>query len=214
VSGVPALAIALVAVMSVALGAASCARQDAPVHDCPHAVEIVRRGRPAAADEWAWARVFACGDAGRAAARDAWLALRSQSDASRMAEVHARLWNLRDSALFEAARGMLLDGSATDESRVYSAMLLLNQLYDHADPEYDAFSSTRAGDVCESAWVTDRSIVTGTPLPRNAGERARDAARHVLSASSPERVRNAARCLDEIVQRTERVRARTAPGRP
>jgi len=62
-----------------------------------------KRGSPSPADEWAWARVFGCDAAGRAAVRDAWSSLRSETDTTRISAVYARLWNVRDSLLFAAA---------------------------------------------------------------------------------------------------------------
>lgn len=196
---------------SAALGLTSCARSPSAQHDCEHAIEVVHRGQSSQADESAWATLPECGVAGGRAAADAWNALRSVSDTGRIVKTYGRLRGFRDSSLFGASRALLLDGAASAESRVFSAMLLVTQLVEHADPDYRVYSTTGPHDVCTIGSTTGRSIHTVTPLPSNAGEQAQSTALRVMtSEADPASVRNAARCMYDALRRDEPVYALTA----
>lgn len=185
------------------------AQADKSAHDCKAAIRIVERGKPARKEEWAWATVPGCGAAGGSAARDAWLSLRSESDTASIAAIYDRLWSFRDAALFDAARVTMADGSASVESRVFSAMFVVAQLFDDLNPDFGYFVSTRPYGVCRIASVSDRAIQTGTPLPADAKEQARTVARSVLADSNaPEQVRSAARCVDQTLTIDDRIQAR------
>ena len=205
-------AIAAAALLASPSGTSAGAQVDKSAHDCKEAIRNVDRGKPSKTEEWAWATVLGCGAAGGSAARDAWLSLRSESDTSRIAAVYDRLWSFRDAALFDAARAMMADGSARVESRAFSAMFVIAQLFDNLNPEFGYFVSTWPFGVCRIASVSDRTIQTGTPLPTDAKEQARTVARNVLADSAaPNEVRSAARCVDQILTIDDRVRARKPP---
>jgi len=194
---------------ALTLVVSSCARTETVAHDCAHATAIVRRGSPSLPDEWAWARVYGCDEAGRAAVRDAWESLRSETDTTRIAAVYNRLWSFRDGALFDVLRSTFMDGAASPQVRVYSAMFLVGQLLDHDDPDYATFSATTPDQVCVADVVSDRSISTGTPLPSDARNQVMSAAADVLSdAGAPAAVKNAAHCVDDMLQRDARIQVR------
>ena len=194
------------------LGLTSCARSPSAEHDCAQAIEVVHRAQATSNDEWAWAALPGCGVAGTRAANGAWKALRSTADTFRIAQLYDRLADIRDSSLFETSRALLLDRAASAESRVFSAMLLVTQLIEHAAPDYQVYSTTGAHDVCTIGSVSDQSNRVGTPLPSDASERAQSTALRVLAnESDPESVRNAARCMYEALRRDEPVYAQTPP---
>ena len=196
----------------VVLVVTSCAQSQSSADGCEHAIEVVRRGDLGSREERAWSTLPGCGSAGGVAARDAWTSLRSVSDSARIARVYDRLRSFRDASLFGAARTVLLDSAATAEARVSSAMLVVAQLVEHADPDYHVFSTAGSHDVCAIASVTDRSLRDGAPLPLDARALAESTALRVLgSASAPQRVRNAARCMYDAVDRDDGVPARMAP---
>ena len=143
---------------------------------------------------------------------DAWRATRSTADTTLIARVYDRLVELRDSSLFETSRTLLVDRTASAESRVFSAMLLVTQLVEHADPSYGVYATTGPHDVCTIGSTNDRALRVGTPLPSNASELAQTAALRVMtSESDPSIVKNAARCMYEALQRDERVFAQMPP---
>lgn len=177
-------------------------------HDCKKAMEIVAKGKPNKKEDWAWATVLGCGAAGGVAARDAWLRTRAETDTSQLEALYRRLWSFRDAALFGAARSIMTDASASPQSRVYSAMLLLVQVFDRRDPEYGDFVSTNTYSVCRVGSVYDRVIVTGSALPADARQQLRAAAHGILSnANAPISVQGAARCVDQEIMLDDRVQA-------
>ena len=91
----------------------------------------MQHGNPDKKEDWAWSTLPGCGAAASGAARDAWLVQRTVTDTVQIAETFNRLWSFRDALLFEAAMGMAADASATDQSRVFSVMMLAEQLLDH-----------------------------------------------------------------------------------
>jgi hypothetical protein len=197
---------------AVVLVVTSCAQSQASVNDCERAIEVVRRGQPASQEERAWTTLPSCGAEGAVAARDAWTSLRSVADSSLIAKVYDRVRSFRDSSLFGAARAVLLDSTATAEARVSSAMLVVAQLYDDADPDYRVFSTTGAHDVCAIGSTTDRSRRDGAPLPPHARALAESTALRVLTdASAAQPVRNAARCVYDAVAPDGSVLAQRTP---
>ena len=186
-------------------GAAQVGRQELI---CKRATQIVQKGKPDSKEEWAWATVVGCGAAGGVAAGDAWLQMRAETDTSQLEALYSRLWSFRDAALFAAARSIMTDASAIPQSRVYSAMLLLVQVFDLSYPEYSDFVSTRTYSVCQVGSVYDRVIVTGSSLPVDARQQLRAAAQAILSnASAPNIVQSAARCVDQEIMLDDRVQA-------
>ena len=184
------------------------AQVDKQEHNCKRATQIVEKGRPDRKEEWAWATVLGCGAAGGVAARDAWLQTRAEIDTSQLEALYSRLWSFRDAALFGAARSIMTDASASPQSRVYSAMLLLVQVFDRRDPEYGDFVSTNTYSVCRVGSVYDRVIVTGSALPADARQQLRAAAQGVLSnVTSPIIVQSAAHCVDQEIMLDDRVQA-------
>jgi len=194
-----------------ALGAAvlvmtSCTPSQASLDGCAQAIEVVRHGEPAARQERAWATLPSCGAAGALAARDAWTSLRSVSDSARIARAYDGMRSFRDSSVFAAARTLLLDSAATPEARVSSAMLVVAQLVERADPDYHVFSTTGAHDVCAMARATEQPPRYGAPLPPNARALAESTALGVLAtAGAPQSVRHAARCTYDAVNRDDGV---------
>jgi hypothetical protein len=196
----------------VVLVVTSCAQPQTSADGCEHAIDAVRRGEPGPREERAWSALPGCGAAGRVAARDAWTSLRSVSDSARIARVYDRLRSFRDASLFEAARTLLLDSAATPEARVSSAMLVVAQLVEHANPDYHVFSTTGPHDVCTIASAPDRLPRSGAPVPSSAKALAESTALRVLaSASAPQGVRNAARCVYDAMDRDDGVLARMTP---
>ena len=190
---------------NVSNGAAQVGRQEP---NCKRATQIVEKGKPDRKEEWAWATVVGCGAAGGVAAGDAWLQLRAATDTSQLEALYSRLWSFRDAALFSAARSIMTDASASPQSRVYSAMLLLVQVFDSKYPEYSDFVSTNTYSVCQVGSVYDRVIVTGSSLPVDARQQLRAAAQAILSkASAPIIVQSAARCVDQEIMLDDRVQA-------
>ena len=190
---------------NVSNGAAQVGRQE---HNCKRATQIVEKGKPDRKEEWAWATVVGCGAAGGVAAGDAWLQMRAETDTSQLEALYSRLWSFRDSVLFNAARSIMTDASASPQSRVYSAMLLLVQVFDRRNPDYSDFVRTNTYSVCRIAIVYDRVIVTGSALPSDARQQLRAAAQAILSnASAPNIVQSAARCVDQEIMLDDRVQA-------
>jgi hypothetical protein len=186
---------------AVLLVVTSCAQPQASAVGCAQAIEVVRRGEPASEQERAWSTLPGCGTTGAVAARDAWKSLRSVSDSARIARAYTGVRSFRDSSVLGAARTLLLDSAATAEARVSSAMLVVAQVIAHADPDYHVFSTTGPHDACVIASVTDRSPRDGAPLPSDASALAESTALRVIaSASAPQSVRNAARCLYDAVE--------------
>lgn len=106
------------------------------------------------------------------------------------------------------------DASATVESRVFSVMMLVEQLLDHERTEYRYFSTTPATGVCRIGDVFDRQIRVGTPLAVDARQRAHTLAQSLAGATTaPPAVRSAGRCLDQALTINDRVRA-AKPNRP
>ena len=201
---------AIIAVVSIAGAGVSNgnAQVDKQKHDCTRATQIVEKGKPDKKEEWAWATVLGCGTAGGVAAHDAWLQTRAKTDTIQLEALYRRLWSFRDAALFDAARNIMTDASASPQSRVYSAMLLLVQVFDRRDPEYSDFVSTDTYSVCRVASVYDRVIVTGSALPADARRQLHAAAQVILSdASAPIIVQSAARCVDQEITLADRVQA-------
>ena len=184
------------------------AQVDKQEHNCKRATQIVEKGRPDEKEEWAWATVLGCGAAGGVAAHDAWLQTRAVTDTSQLEALYSRLWSFRDAAIFDAARSIMSDASASPQSRVYSAMLLLVQVFDDRNPAYKYFIATGTYGVCQIAIVYDRVIATGSALPANARQQLRAAAQALLSdASAPIIVQSAARCVDQEIMLDDRVQA-------
>jgi len=186
----------------------ACVKTACEEHNCRRATQIVAKGKPEKKEEWAWAMVLGCGADGGLAARDAWMKLRTVTDTSDLEELYGRVWSFRDAALFEAARRSLGDPSATAQSRVYSAMMLVSQLFDNMGPSYTDFISAGPNKVCRVSSVYDRGITTGAALPADARQRVRAAALGVLSSASvPTIVQNAARCIQQTLDIDNRVQA-------
>jgi hypothetical protein len=182
------------------------AQPDKTAHDCKRAEQIVAKGKPEKKDEWAWGTVVGCGAEGGIAAHDAWIQARTVTDTSQLHALYRRLWNIRDSALFDAAQHIFVDQSASPQSRVYSAMLLLVQLFDHKSPVYADFVSTTTYSVCQVNGVYGRTIYTGTPLLANAAQLVRSAAQGVLASSGASAiVQSAARCVDQELMLNDRL---------
>ena len=203
--------LAIVAAGSILGGGVSNgnAQVNSQQHDCKRATEIVAKGKPDKKEEWAWATVLGCGTAGGNAAHDAWLQIRTETDPTQLEALYSRLWSFRDAALFDAAQGILIDASASAQSRVYSAMLLLVQVFDTEYPEYIDFISTGTYSVCQIDNVFDRVIVTGSALPADARQRLRIVAQGISSdASAPTIVQSAARCVAQAFLIDDRVQAR------
>lgn len=201
--------VALVAGMCLAGASGAAAQSNKLEHDCKKAVKIVERGKPDRKEEWAWSTVLGCGAEGGTAARDAWLQMRTETEPRQLEALYGRLWSFRDGALFDAAQSVATDASASPESRVYSAMLLLVLLFDRRDPEYDYFISVGKYGVCRVGSVDDRVIFSGSPLPADARERVRLVGRQLQSdVSGPAIVQSAGRCLDQTLLIDDRVRAR------
>ena len=198
----------LAALLSGTAAACVGAQADKNGHNCKKATQIVAKGKPDKKEEWAWAMVLGCGAEGGAAARDAWRTVRTATDTRELEALYSRVWSFRDAALFEAARSTLGDASATAQSRVYSAMLLIAQLFDRRDSFYGDLTDTGPYRVCRVGSVYDRIIATGTALPTDARQRARLVAQRVLSsASTPSIVQNAARCVVQTLDIDDRVQA-------
>lgn len=199
----------LFASMLLGTGAVTvCAQSDKDEHNCKKATQIVAKGKPDKKQEWAWAMVLGCGAEGGTAARNAWLTVRTVTDTSELEALYSRVWSFRDAALFEAARSTLGDASASPQSRVYSAMLLIAQLFDRDGPSYKYFTTVGIYGVCRMAFVSDRTIATGTALPADARQRTRTVAQDVLSnASAPPIVQSAARCIKQTLDIDDQVQA-------
>ena len=153
-------------------------------HTCASALRIVRVGHPSKNEEWAWSTLPACGTAASSAARDAWLLQRSVTDTLQVASVFDRLWSFRDAFLFDAAMSVAGNASATTESRVFSVMMLAEQLLDRPFTDYRYFSTMPRFGVCRIADVFDRHIQVGTPLAPDARKRARTLAQSLAANSS------------------------------
>ena len=195
-----------VAVSSTLRAAADSARR---AQECRNAVPIVARGKPETKDEWAWSTVLGCDADGGIAARDAWLRTRMETDLRGLEELYSRLWSMRDATLFEAARSIATDPTASAPSRVYSTMMIMVQLFDREDPEYASFSSVDAGHVCLIGTVYDRSIYPGQPLPADARQRGLQVGQQLANdARNPAIVRSAGRCLVQIIQFDDEIRSR------
>jgi hypothetical protein len=158
--------------------------------------------------DWMWDVLPNCGAAGGAVAGKEWSKTRTLTDTTRLADAYSRVWSFRDASVFGAAASVATDRSATPQSRVYSMMLLVAQLFDRWDPTYDFFIATDTYDVCRFSSVTDRVIVTGATLPADARARARTLARAVeADVGAPRAVRSAGRCVDQAIEIRERVEA-------
>lgn len=202
--------LAIISVVSIAGADVSNgnAQVDKQEHNCKRATQIVEKGKPDKKEEWAWATVVGCGAAGGIAAHDAWVQTRAETDTSQLEALYSRLWSFRDAALFDAARSIMTDASASPQSRVYSAMLLLVQVFDDRNPAYKYFINTGTYGVCRIAIVYDRVIVTGSALPADARQQLRAVAQAILSnASAPIIVQSAARCVDQEIMLDDRVQA-------
>jgi hypothetical protein len=209
-SSAPRLLVAVTC--ALALACRGRERPRALAHDCKTAIDIVSHYRPQPGDEWAWSMLQSCGPTGGVAARDAWRSLRTERDTRAIAAVHDALWTFRDSSLFDEARRFVADGGASPETRVFSAMLLVEQLVDGRLPDYATFSATDSIHSCGIAFVSDWSSSTGAPLPSDALNLARATADSVLtSPSAPPIVKQAARCLEGALVTEEFKRARTQP---
>lgn len=183
-------------------------------HTCSAALLVVQRGHPDKKEDWAWSALPGCGADASGAARDAWLVQRTVADTVQIAETFNRLWSFRDALLFEAAMGIAADPSATDRSRVFSVMMLVEQLLDHELTEYRYFSTTPGTGVCRIGDVFDRQIRVGIPLAADARQRAHTLAQSLAaSANAPAAVQSAGRCLDQALTINDRVQA-TRPNRP
>jgi hypothetical protein len=203
------------ALSAVRVGAQT--RQDSlsAAHDCAAAARIVRHGHPDKKEEWAWATLMGCGAAGGDAAREAWLSQRAERDTAQLEGVFGRLWSFRDASLFDAAMSIAGDASAAPQSRVYSAMMLLEQLLDHDQPDYKYFSTTGEFGVCRIGSVFGRQIAVGTPLAPDARTRAHGLAQSLAAdAAAPSEVRSAGRCLDQALTMDDRVQAKKPIQRP
>lgn len=183
------------------LVSAACARSPASADGCDEAIETAQRGELASPqDERAWSTLPGCGAPGGVAARHAWTSLRTTSDTARLANAFEHLRTFRDSSVFGAARAVLLDGTATAPSRVYSAMLVVAQVRPLSQPDYHVFSTTGAHDPCVAASVWDRPVRDGAPLPAQANREVDSAFFRVLAdQSAPQSVRNAARCMYDTI---------------
>lgn len=146
--------------------------------------------------------------AGGLAARDAWLRTRMETDLRKLEELYRRFWRARDATLFEAARSIASDPTASAPSRVYSTMMLMVQLFDR-DPEYSSFTSVDPSHLCLVGVVYDRSIYAGQPLPADARERGLQVGQQLANdARNPAIVRSAGRCLVQIIQFDDEIRSR------
>lgn len=202
--------VALITGLGLAGGGApdAGAQSDRHQQQCEKARKIVERGKPDRKEEWAWSTVPGCGAGGGLAARDAWLLARTEADPARLEKLYSRLWSFRDASLFEAARTIATDPSASAPSRVYSGMMLVVQLLDREDPNYDWFTKAGAGGVCRIGSVDDRVVRTGQPLPPDARQLGLRVGQHLASdASAPAIVRSAGRCLTQAIQVDDEIRA-------
>lgn len=203
--------LAIIAAGSIAGGGVSNGNSQVsnPEHDCKRAIETVAKEKPDKKEEWAWATLLGCGAAGGVAARDAWwLQTRAETDTSQLKALYSRLWSFRDAALFDAAQDILIDASASAQSRVYSAMLLLVQVFDTEYPEYIDFISTGTYSVCQIDNVFDRVIVTGSALPSDARQRLSVVAQGIsYDASAPTIMQSAARCVAQAFLIDDRIQA-------
>lgn len=203
--------VAVLTALSLANAPHATAQADRHQHDCKKAVHIVERGKPEKKDDWAWSTVLGCGAEGGVAARGAWLQARSETDTAQLEALYSRLWSFRDAALFDAARSLATDASASAQSRVYSSMLLIGLLLDNKDPQYGFFTTVGTYGVCRVGSVYDRSIADGTPLPSDARELVRSVGRQLQAeTSAPAIVQSAGRCVDQTLMIDDRVRARGA----
>ena len=183
-------------------------------HTCANALRIVQLGVPDRKEDWAWSVLPSCGTSASAAARDAWLAQRTVNDTVQLGEIYARLWTFRDAELFNAAMSIAGDAAAAAPSRVFSVMMLLQQLVDRQFPEYRHFSTTPPSGVCRIGDVYDQKVLTGTPLAADARQRARALAQSLAAnASAPAAVQSAGRCLDQALLIDDKVQA-SKPIRP
>jgi hypothetical protein len=208
------VAVALMWVAPSSLGAQVNLDSLRAAHTCDNALRIVTLGHPDKKEDWAWSVLPSCGTAASPAARDAWLAQRNVADTVQLADVYGRLWSFRDAALFDAAMTIAGDVSAAAPSRVFSVMMLLQQLLDRQFAEYRHFSTTTATGVCRIGDVFDRQIRAGTPLAADARQRARSLAQSLAANSSaPSSVQSAGRCLDQALLIDDKVQA-SKPIRP
>lgn len=202
--------VALIAGLSLAGAVASDAAAQSDKHEqqCKKAVKIVERGKPGRKEAWAWSTVLGCGAEGGVAARDAWLLARAGVDPTQLEDLFSRLWSFRDAALFEAARGIATDPSASAPSRVYSAMMLVAQLLDRKNPNYAWFTSVGMGGVCRIGSVYDRALYAGRPLPSDARQLGLQVGRQLSNdAGAPATVRSAGRCLAQAIEIDDEIRA-------
>lgn len=177
-------------------------------HTCAAALRIVELGHPDKKEDWAWSTLPGCGTAASAAARDSWMLQRTVSDTGQLSEVFTRLWTFRDASLFDAAMSVASDGSATAQARVFSVMMVLEQLLDRPFADYQYFSNTPPTGVCRIASVFDRPIHVGTPLAADSRTRGRTLAQSLAAnASAPTTVQSAGRCLDQALLIDDKVQA-------
>jgi hypothetical protein len=128
--------------------------------------------------------------------------------------MYSRVWSFKDASVFDAAATVAADQTATPQSRVYSVMLLMAQLFDDWDADYRQFIAATGTRICLFGPVYDRMIVMGSPLPIDARTRARTLAQRLAgNTRAPAAVRSAGRCLDQAISAAERLEA-AEPIRP
>lgn len=164
-------------------------------NDCRLAAQGVRTGHPRPHTEWAFQRIHACGTEGAAALAERLAGMRTLNDKAEWRSVTFPAFrDLRDRRMFEISLSLAADESATEVARVFAFRNLLWVVAPSADLEtFDPWNAPGLGCVGSRFEVYQAE---GEPLPSDARDRIRAAARNAAADSSaPSAVRKSAVCV-------------------
>jgi hypothetical protein len=164
-------------------------------NDCRLAAQVVRTGHPRPHTQWAFQRIHACGTEGAAALAERLAGMRNLNDKAEWQSVTFPAFrDMRDRRMYEVSLSIATDESATEVARGFAFRNLLWLVAPSADLEsFDPWNAPGLGCIGSRFEVYQAE---GEPLPSDARDRIRAAARHAAAASSaPSAVRKSAICV-------------------
>jgi hypothetical protein len=142
-----------------------------------------------------WSIAATCGAGGGQALADAFRASRSVSDAAEQETIEAALISIRDASVFQAARDVAANGSASPSIRALALRVLVAQ-------HNSAISivSAAGGANCHTIAITDANQVEGAALPSDYAALAYGTARTIAAnGTAPADVRATAACVARLL---------------
>lgn len=189
--------------------------QAVPMVDCETAARVVAKGRLTSEEQEAFRPLSRCGMNGARALTAGLERLTTETDVEALDDFMHQVDNWRDASIFNAVMRVVTNPAASPQARVFAVrhlILLLRPhfMFDYSDLTSGADTTVHPNGLVEwtltgcSPQITTarRTSVDGEPLPADYETRIRATLSALAgSGSTPEPVRNAARCGLELVPR-------------